>query len=200
MAVASQGCRLVPYSRRHPENTILYRVVQQHLETYLALARENDWDGNSVPAHVEREFRQYLECGILAYGFARARCAECGHDFLVAFSCKGRGLCPSCNARRMAEIAAHLVDHVFPPLPVRRWVLSVPKRLRYFLEREPRAVSAVLHIFLRIIEAHLRKTSPGAGAQARLGAVSFVHRFGSSLNRHTHYHCCILEGVLRSSR
>jgi hypothetical protein len=55
----------------------------------------------------------------------------CGHDFMVAFSCKGRGLCPSCNARRMAETAAHLVDHVIPPLPVRQWVLSVPKRLRW---------------------------------------------------------------------
>jgi hypothetical protein len=33
----------------------------------------------------------------------------------------------------MAETAAHLADHVFPPLPVRQWVLSVPKRLRYFL-------------------------------------------------------------------
>ena len=185
----------VPYARRRPENTTLYRVVQQHLETYLTLAREDDWDGCSVPAYVEREFRQYLECGILAYGFARARCAECGHDFLVAFSCKGRALCPSCNARRMAETAAHLVDHVFPPLPVRQWVLSVPKRLRWYLQREPKAVSAVLHILLRVIEAHLRQSSPGASARARLGAVSFVHRFGSSLNRHTHYHCCILDGV-----
>ena len=33
----------------------------------------------------------------------------------------------------MVETAAHLVDHVLPPLPLRRWVLSVPKRLRYFL-------------------------------------------------------------------
>jgi hypothetical protein len=100
-----------------------------------------------VPAYVEREFRHYLECGILAYGFARARCPDCGHDFLVAFSCKGRTICPSCNARRMPETAAHLVDHVIPPLPVRQWVLSVPKRLRWYLEREPHAVSAVLHIF-----------------------------------------------------
>ena len=51
-----------------------------------------------------------------------------------------RALCPSCNARRMAETAAHLVDRVFPPLPVRQWVLSVPKRLRYFLERDPLAL------------------------------------------------------------
>jgi hypothetical protein len=130
MAVAPQGCRSVPYSRRHPEQTALYQVVQQHLETYLALAGEDDWDGQRVPAYVEREFRHYLECGILAYGFARARCPDCGHDFLVAFSCKGRGLCPSCNTRRMVETAAHLVGRVIPPLPVRQWVLSAPKRRR----------------------------------------------------------------------
>jgi len=95
----------------------------------------------------------------------------------------------------MAETAAHLVDQVFPPLPVRQWVLSVPKRLRYFLEREPGAVTAVLHIFLRVVEAHLRRSSPGASARARFGAVSFVHRFGAALNRHLHYHCCILDGA-----
>jgi hypothetical protein len=71
----------------------------------------------------------------------------------------------------------------------------MPKRLRYFLEREPKAVTAVLHILLRVVEAHLRKHSPGASAQARFGAVSFVHRFGASLNRHLHYHGCILDGV-----
>jgi hypothetical protein len=53
----------------------------------------------------------------------------------------------------------------------------------------------VLHILLRVVEAHLRKRSPGASPQARFGAVSFVHRFGASLNRHLHYHCCILDGV-----
>jgi hypothetical protein len=70
------------------------------------------------------------------------------HDFLVTFSCKGRGLCPSCNTRRMVETAAHLVDHVFPQLPVRQWALSLPKRLRYFLRHDRRTVTAVLTIFL----------------------------------------------------
>ena len=86
--------------------------------------------GGGVPAWVERDFRAYLRCGILAHGFGRARCAGCGYDFLVAFSCRSRGICPSCNARRMVETAAHLVDHVLPPLPVRQWVLAVPRRLR----------------------------------------------------------------------
>jgi hypothetical protein len=60
---------------------------------------------------------------LFEHGFARARCDDCGHDFLVAFSCKGRGVCPFCNTRRMAERAAHLTGHVFPHLPVRQWVL-----------------------------------------------------------------------------
>lgn len=125
-------CAPARYRRRQPERTVLYCTVQSHLATWLELAQ--DESGRSIPGHVEREFRRYLECGILAHGFARARCAGCGHDFLVAFSCKGRGVCPSCNTRRMVEAAAHLADHVIPRLPVRQWVLSVPKRLRYFLQ------------------------------------------------------------------
>jgi hypothetical protein len=93
----------------------------------------------------------------------------------------------------MAEVAAHLVDQVFPALPVRQWVLSVLKRLRYFLQRDPEALSAVLHILLRVIEAALRERS--RCASGRLGAVSFVQRFGSALNAHVHFHCCVIDGV-----
>ena len=56
------------YRRLRPERTPRYRVVQGHLETYLALAREGHFDADGVPAYVEREFRRYLECGILACG------------------------------------------------------------------------------------------------------------------------------------
>ena len=104
-----------------------------------------------MPEHVEREFRRYLDCGILAHGFARARCGRCGHDLPVAFSCQGRGVCPSRNARRMVETAAHLTDHVLPDLPVRQWVLAVPKRLRYFLQRDADLQGAALRLFLRAL-------------------------------------------------
>jgi DNA-directed RNA polymerase subunit RPC12/RpoP len=185
------------YRPRRPAESVLYRVVQEHLETYLALAREGELDADAVPRFVEREFRRYLECGILAHGFARARCSECGHDFLIAFSCKGRGVCPSCNTRRMVQTAAHLVEQVFPRQPVRQWVLSVPKRLRYFLSHDPAVVSSVLHLFLRVVEETLRQSSPGAGSGARFGAVSFLHRFGSALNPPVHFHCCVIDGVFQ---
>jgi len=190
----TQNCGPV-YRRRRPTLTPLYPLVQQHLETFLAQAAESDPMGYGVPSWVERDFRAYLRCGILAHGFARARCAGCGYDFLVAFSCASRGVCPSCNARRMVETAAHLVDHVLPPLPVRQWVLSVPKRLRPFLHHNPVIAGAVLRIFLRAIRTTLRDASPGAGPGAQIGAVSFLHRFGSSLNAHFHFHVCVIDGV-----
>jgi len=117
-----------------------------------------------------------------------------------AFSCRGRGVCPSCNARRMAEVAAHLTDdEVIPHLPTRQWVLSVPKRLRPFLHQTPEVASAVLAIFLRALRAALGDASPGAPTavrDAQLGAISFPQRFGSSLNPHDHYHVLALDGVV----
>ena len=183
------------YRRRRPEESVLHRLVREHVETFLALARESDADVDRVPGYVETTFRKYLECGILAHGFARARCGACGHDFLVAFSCKTRGLCPSCDTRRMAETAAYLVDHVLPRVPMRQWVLSVPKRVRYYLRELPESVGAVLRIFLRALEGTLRQTSPGAPHASRFGAVAFVHHFGSSLNPHVHFHCLVSDGV-----
>jgi hypothetical protein len=194
MPVQAQGCPPATYRRRSPAETPLYRTVQSHLETFLALCHD-DWEDERIAPHAERELRRYLQCGILAYGFARARCGECGHDFLLAFSCKGRGICPSCNTRRMAESAAHLVDHVLPRLPVRQWVLSLPKRLRYHLHHDREALNTALRIFLDQIERHLRAHSPGAGPDARTGAVAFIHRFGASLNLHTHFHVCVIDGV-----
>jgi hypothetical protein len=78
---------------------------------------------------------------------------DCGHDYFVAFSCKGRGVCPSCNTRRMVEMAAHLSDSVFLRLPVRQWVLSFPKRLRYFIQRDGAVLNMVQRIFLKVIGA-----------------------------------------------
>ncbi len=85
----------------------------------------------------------------------------------VAFSCKGRGVCPSSNARCMAEVTTHLTDEVIPHLPVRQWVLSVPKHLRPFFHQTPEVASAVLAIFLRALRAALREASPGATTAQR---------------------------------
>src|SRR5436305_58536 len=94
------------YAPRHPEATVLYQVVAQGLEAFLHRQEERD---HPVPRFVEEEFRSFLDCGILARGFLRLRCQSCGYDRLLPFSCKRRGICSSCNGRRMADTAAHLV-------------------------------------------------------------------------------------------
>ncbi len=58
------------YRPRRPTQTPLYQVVQHHLETFLARSSESDPTGYGFPEWVERDFRGYLECGILAHGFA----------------------------------------------------------------------------------------------------------------------------------
>jgi hypothetical protein len=99
----------------------------------------------------------------------------------------------------MVETAAHLTDHVFPRLPVRQWVLSVPKRLRYFMQRDGAVLNMVLRIFLRVIAQSLQYHCAGAAqvdkAALHIGAVAFIHRFGSSLNGHVHFHVCVVDGV-----
>jgi hypothetical protein len=184
------------YRPRRPAATLLHQTVREHLETYLAsVGRDEDLAPN-LPFHVQNAFREYLRCGILAHGFARAYCASCGHDVLIAFSCKDRDICPSCATRRMVETAAHLTDHVLPRVPYRQWVLSVPKRVRWHMREKPVVTGGLLKVFLRAVETTIRQRSPGAPPGARFGAVAFVHRFGSYLNSHVHFHVLVTDGVL----
>jgi len=104
---------LPTYERRRPEDTVLYKVIAENLETFIA-ETEKDPNKKGLPQYVKNEFYRFLDCGILSRGFLRAKCEECGHEKLVAFACHGKGFCPSCGGKRMAQTAAFLVDHVFP--------------------------------------------------------------------------------------
>ena len=83
------------YEPRDPSHTVLYSVIAEHFETFLAWL-DNDPDAKGLPAYVQREFYDYLQCGILAHGFLRLGCDTCPKEVLLAFSCKRRGFCPSC--------------------------------------------------------------------------------------------------------
>ena len=189
------------YARRRPEESVLYSVVQAELETFRARAQARQ---RPVPRFVERELRGFLRCGILAHGFVRVHCDDCGLDRVVAFSCKGRGFCPSCGGRRMATLdviiedsAAHLVDRVLPEVPVRQWVLSLPFALRYRLAYDAPLTSAVLGVFVRGVFASLRRRAREKWGvnRGQCGAVTFVQRFGGALNLNVHFHSLVLDGV-----
>ena len=102
----------------------------------------------------------------------------------MAFSCKKRGFCPSCDARRMAESARHLVEELFGPRPVRQWVLSFPYLLRFLFASKPDAIGPVLGIVHRVIAGWLADQAGIDRASAQYGAVTLILRFGSALT------CC----------
>ncbi len=111
------------YQRHRPEQTLLYQIVDEYYPAFAAHLAEQ---GRELPSYVQREFEEFLKCGRLEHGFLRVRCDSCHTEHLVTFSCKRRGFCPSCGARRMAESAALLVDEVLPEQAMRQWVLSFP--------------------------------------------------------------------------
>jgi hypothetical protein len=181
------------YLPRRPTETVLYGLVREHLESFLAHAREHYDDG--LPPYVESELRAYLKCGVFSEGFSRAHCDSCGHDLLVAFSCHGRSICPSCCGRRMANTAAHLVDRILPDVPVRQYVLTLPYDLRKLAAFKADVLTALARIFVESVFAAYCGRAKRAGIPApQCGAVTFVQRFGS-LNLHVHFHAVVLDGV-----
>jgi len=178
---------------RRPTETVLHQLVRANLESFLAYARAN-YDGG-LPRYVEQEFRAYIRCGDFSEGFSRAHCDACGHDLLVAFSCHGRSICPSCCGRRMANVAAHLVDRVLPDVPVRQYVLTLPYELRRLAAFKADVLTAFARIFVEAVFARYRSRAGCDGIESpQCGSVNFVQRFGS-LNLHVHFHLLALDGV-----
>jgi hypothetical protein len=185
------------YAPRDPSGTVLYHVVAEHLETFLA-SLADDPEATGLPAYVQREFYDYLRCGILAHGFLRLGCDTCKKELLVPFSCKRRGFCPSCAGRRMAQMAAHLVEQVLPWVPMRQWVVSVPVPLRYWTASSPNLTAKVHTIIRTTIAQYYVNQAVQGGAErhkAYPGSVTFIQRFGSALQLNVHYHVLFLEGV-----
>jgi hypothetical protein len=96
----------------------------------------------------------------------------------------------------MAERAAHLVDRVFPRVPVRQWVLSLPHRLRYVLAWDHALCRAVVGVYMRGVLGDLRRRARLDGVRdGRSGGVAILQRFGAALNLNVHVHALVLDGV-----
>src|SRR5215470_20149968 len=105
------------YAPREPSGTVLYHVIAEHLETFLA-SLADDPNGSGLPAYVERAFYDYLRCGILAHGFLRLGCDTCHHELLGPFSGKRRGGVPRVPDdawRRGRRLSLHRLSPGAPP-------------------------------------------------------------------------------------
>src|SRR6201982_1663712 len=184
------------YEPRDPSHTVLYKVIAEHLETFLASVDAKP-DAKGLPAYVQREFYDYLQCGILAHGFLRLGCDTCHKELLLPFTCKRRGFCPSCAGRRMAQTAAHLVEQVIPWVPTRQGVVCAPTPLTYWTAAS-QGLTAKVHTIIRTTIGQYYVNQAVAQGHERAtvhpGSVTFLQRFGSALNLHLHFPILFLDG------
>ena len=88
------------YRARRPEQTDLYRLLIDHIETFLAQRQdEPDPERGYLRPEVQEALESFLECGVLRFGFARLSCGRCRKEKLLALSCQRRGYAECWNMR-----------------------------------------------------------------------------------------------------
>ena len=185
------------YQRHTPETTVLYQTIAR---VWPSLRAEYAASDAPFAEHVETEFERYLRCGILQYGFVRLKCDSCSRTKLVGFSCKKRGFCASCGARRMEQTADRLEREVWPVANARQFVLTFPHQVRRWLAASPELLSEVVLVVTDVIkefyeDSTLRESDREMATMPTTGTITFIQRFASSLAVNPHLHIVALDGV-----
>ena len=120
---------------------------------------------------------------------ARVCCDCCKHSYLVAFSCKGRGVCASCSAKRAVKFAEHLYDEVLEDVPYRHVVCSIPKRLRGYFRYDRRLLSILFDAAWGSIQSEL------AQSDGTPGFIATAQTAGEAINFNPHLHGMLSDGT-----
>ena len=183
------------YRSRDSQTTTLYQIIDQYHERF-----EREWEARYQERYgyqrpvVTESFPKYLDCGIYERGCARAKCPNCNHSIIIAFSCKQRGLCPSCGAKRGVLFGEHLHKNVLLKVPHRHVVFTIPKRIRPFFLHGRSLNSILFQSAWRSLKGVHRKQSEQTSIH-KFGAVMSRHTSGETLNYHPHIHTLFSDGV-----
>lgn len=133
------------YRPRQPQETPFYKLVAQFYPEFERVYEERYQEryGFWRPI-IARAVERFLDCGDLKKGFARVRCPKCRHELFVAFSCRGRCVCPSCHQKRALEKAVWVAEEVCAQVAHRQFVFTIPKRLRIYFRLRSLAVGGAL--------------------------------------------------------
>lgn len=165
------------YRLRNPHASPLYQCAARH-------AGELRAAGRFQRLLEEQVIERFLECGDPHHGFARVYCADCHHDYLLAFSCKARYFCPSCHQKRVLVYGEWVEQNVLAPVPHRQYVFTLPRMLRPVFSRRRRLLGELCHI----VERLLLQAYGDAGATGRPGLILFVQTFGDLVTFNPHIH------------
>jgi len=182
-----------PYVPRNPRKSQYYQCVEANFEEL-----ERVWEeryqrkyGYWRP-HVMDVIYKYLDCGDLHQGFARVKCEDCNHEYLLPFSCKRRHFCPSCHQKRVIEFGKFLYEEVLHPVPHRQWVFSIPKRLRPYFLYDRSLLGKLSQYAWKVLSCYLANGVSMNNPMS--GAVIAVQTFGDYLNFNPHLHIISTDG------
>lgn len=181
------------YRPRDPQRSAFYQLIQEQFPTFQAVyaLRYQERYGYWRPI-VSRVVEAFLRCGDLQQGFARVRCADCGHEVFVAFSCKQRCLCPSCHEKRALGTALHVSETVCAAVPHRQFVFTIPKRFRLYFRYERNLLGELARCAWETV---LEVYQAAAGLAGVPGMMAGLQTFGGLIHWHPHVHALATEGV-----
>ena len=181
------------YRPRNPHDSPYYRCVEDHFEAFEQVYEERfERQYGFFRSYVARVIHRYLDCGDLHNGFARVKCADCGHEYLLAFSCKRRHFCPSCHQKRVVEFGEWLCQEVIKAVPHRHFVVSIPKILRRYFLYDRKLLSELSRCAWESLKVFLQQSVPEMDAVP--GAVIAIQTFGDFLGFNPHCHILCTDG------
>jgi hypothetical protein len=182
------------YTPRNPKASALYQCVQTHFDEFEAsyATRYQEQYGFYRPV-ISRVVEKFLACGDLTKGFARVRCDTCRHEYLLAFSCKGRYFCPSCHQKRVLQFGTWVAEDVLAPVPHRQYVFTVPKMLRIYFRKDRRLLGKLSQCATDALKKLFR--AAGKDPKAVPGIIMVIQTYGDLVNFHPHLHALVTDGV-----
>jgi Transposase zinc-binding domain/Putative transposase len=174
----------VLYRPRNPRASPLWQCARRHASELR--------DAGRLRRPVEEQvIERFIECGDPHHGLARIRCDACGHDYLLAFSCKTRYFCPSCHQKRVLLYGEWVEQRVLEPVPHRQYVFTLPRLLRPLFGRHRTWLGELCRIAARLLLEAYALAAPGA----RPGLILFVQTFGDLANFNPHVHVLATDGA-----
>ncbi len=185
------------YVPRAPGNT-LKSIIEDSLEELQRVYgdRFKSLYGPLTPRVIDL-FERYLRCGDPHFGFLRIHCASCGHEHLLPFSCKARGLCPSCHKRRAIELAERIAEDVLPRVSYAPLVFTIPKIVRRAFLFDRKLYGEFCKVAYRVVRELFEHRFPDVDKPVP-AFVASAQSFGDLLNFHPHVHGLVSMGVFDS--
>ena len=177
------------YRPRQPRASPIWQILDGHWADF----RRNEAVHDD---HLNQTVQAFLRCGDFRSGFTRWRCPDCAQEFLLAFTCKQRGLCATCAQRRTLTLAPYIAETVCHAVPHRHIVLTIPRVLRPVFRRNRALLTELFHAAHEVLGLWLRERTGGADGQP--GIVIAAQTFGDFLSWHPHLHLLVTAGVFRA--